>query len=161
MAPSEITIANALRGAVEEVFNSAERENLTVRLIRDKVEADLELEKGLLVGDQWKEKTKRIIKDYAVSIVCPTESTFANTLSTIGGIDSIRRSKDFNRSQARTRPEIQTGFQEGQPAGQERNKALFPRREVPTQEAPEEGRNPVGDFRALRCAQRIVTRGKF
>jgi len=71
MAPSTKVLEGKLRTAVDEVFNSDIRDQLTVRLIRNKVEEELELEDGFFVQEEWKEKSKRIIKEWAVSAIRP------------------------------------------------------------------------------------------
>lgn len=68
MAPSTTVLEAKLRSAVEEVYADEEtRETLTVRLIRDKVEDELDLQKGFFVTPEWKDKSKELIKTWAVS----------------------------------------------------------------------------------------------
>jgi hypothetical protein len=69
MAPSSTVLEAKLRKAVEEVYADEEtRETLTVRLIRDKVENELDLDKGFFVTPEWKDKSKVLIKSWAVSL---------------------------------------------------------------------------------------------
>jgi hypothetical protein len=67
MAPSEKAIIAELHSTIEQIYaDPKDRENLTVRHVRDLVEPKLALEKGFLTQPQWKEKSKKIIKEYAV-----------------------------------------------------------------------------------------------
>jgi hypothetical protein len=68
MAPSAKDLEAKLRAAVKEIFYSEDRDSLSVRFARDKVEEDHGLEKGFFLEDAWKAKSKHIIKDYAVSM---------------------------------------------------------------------------------------------
>lgn len=65
MASSEKAIIDGIHAAIK-VLHSADPETLTVRNVRNKAEADLGLETGLLSSVSWKDKSKQIIKDYAV-----------------------------------------------------------------------------------------------
>lgn len=68
MVPPSAVIEAKLRSAVEEVYSNEEtRDSLTVRLIRDKVEKELDLASGFLVEPEWKERSKTLIKSWAVS----------------------------------------------------------------------------------------------
>ena len=52
---------------IEEIYSVPEnRENLTVRAVRDAVEPRLGLAKGFFTQAEWKEKSKKLIKEYAV-----------------------------------------------------------------------------------------------
>ncbi|TAQ89887.1 hypothetical protein B7494_g1751 [Chlorociboria aeruginascens] len=63
MAPSSSVISDALIEAVDTVFHSNERDNLTVKLIRTRVEGQLGLDKDFFTQSEWKEKSKQLIKD--------------------------------------------------------------------------------------------------
>ena len=65
MPPSEKAIFAALKSKVQEVFDT-DRDNLTVRYVRDAVEEDLGLEAGYLTQGTLKDKWKKTIKDLAV-----------------------------------------------------------------------------------------------
>ena len=65
MAPSEKAIIDGIYAAIKAI-HSADPETLTVRNVRNKTEADLGLEAGILSNESWKDKSKKIIKDYAV-----------------------------------------------------------------------------------------------
>ncbi|CZT08325.1 hypothetical protein WAI453_007305 [Rhynchosporium graminicola] len=64
MAPSEKAIVAGIYAAIKEL-HSTNPETLTVRNVRNKAEADLGTESGFLSNESWKEKSKKIIKDYA------------------------------------------------------------------------------------------------
>jgi len=68
MAPSEKAIIAELHGTVQAMY-AEDPETLTVRNVRNKVEGDLGLEAGFLSSATWKEKSKGIIKDYAVCYI--------------------------------------------------------------------------------------------
>lgn len=68
MAPADSLLEAKLRSAVEEVHADEQlRDGLTVRMIRDKVEDELNLGAGFFLTPEWKDKSKVIIKDWAVS----------------------------------------------------------------------------------------------
>ena len=76
MAPSEKQIIAEIHTVIEQIYaDPANRDNLTVRLVRDNVEPKLGLEKGFLTQAQWKEKSKKIIKEYAVCFLSLFESS--------------------------------------------------------------------------------------
>ena len=87
MAPSVNRFEAKLRAAVKQIYDSEDRELLSVRLVRDKVEQDHGLEKGFFLTGDWKAKSKQIIKDYAVSMHTRNSSTIANALILPGSID--------------------------------------------------------------------------
>jgi hypothetical protein len=67
MAPPEKEIIAAIHNAIELIYaDPASRDNLTVRVVREAVEPKLGLERGFLTREEWKEKSKKIIKEYAV-----------------------------------------------------------------------------------------------
>jgi hypothetical protein len=66
MAPSEKKIIAELRAATLAVFNSPDKDKLSVRLVRDKTTSDLGLDEGFFLEGEWKEKSKKLIKAYAV-----------------------------------------------------------------------------------------------
>ena len=57
-----------LREKAEAIFNSDEREILTVNLVRKRVAEDEGLGDDLAGTDEWKVKSKKIIKDTIVSV---------------------------------------------------------------------------------------------
>lgn len=67
MAPSEKEIVAGMYAAVKALY-AVDPETLTVRNVRNKVEADMGLEAGLLSNEAWKDKSKGIIKGYAVCV---------------------------------------------------------------------------------------------
>lgn len=70
MAPANRVLETKLRSAVEEIYANEElRDSLTVRLIRDKVEKDLNLDAGFFTTPEWKDKSKGIIKDWANKLI--------------------------------------------------------------------------------------------
>ncbi|KAL5323206.1 hypothetical protein ACEPPN_007739 [Leptodophora sp. 'Broadleaf-Isolate-01'] len=72
MAPSEKEIVDGIY-AVIKTLHSTDPETLTVRNVRNKVEADLGLDTGFLSNESWKDKSKKIIKDYASELADATE----------------------------------------------------------------------------------------
>ena len=69
MAPSADRLEDALRNAVEEVYRSEDQNNLTVRFVRDKVEIELGLDQGFFLTPEWKDRSKLLIKSWAVGIM--------------------------------------------------------------------------------------------
>lgn len=67
MAPSKAIITKTCRAIVDETFNGPDRESLTIRFVRNKVEEKLGFEEGFLLRDEWKALSKQIIKEYVVS----------------------------------------------------------------------------------------------
>jgi len=67
MVPSNVALESKLRRAVEEVY-ADNLDSLTVRFIRDKVESELDLDAGYFTTPAWKDKSKTIIKEWAVSV---------------------------------------------------------------------------------------------
>jgi hypothetical protein len=78
MAPSEKKLTTEIKAEVRDCFNNPkERPALTVRYIRTKLEKRLGLGDGFFVVGAWKEKSKTLIKNYAVSfalrlLICST-----------------------------------------------------------------------------------------
>ncbi|TGO32183.1 hypothetical protein BHYA_0342g00020 [Botrytis hyacinthi] len=62
MPLSDKALTNALSKTVRDVFHSDEKDKLSVRFIRTKVEEEYELGDGFLNEGKWKEKSKGIIK---------------------------------------------------------------------------------------------------
>ncbi|TEY47657.1 hypothetical protein BOTCAL_0302g00040 [Botryotinia calthae] len=63
MSLSDKALTSALSKTVRDVFHSDEKDKLSVRFIRTKVEEAHELGDGFLNEGKWKEKSKGIIKD--------------------------------------------------------------------------------------------------
>ena len=67
MASSEKQIIAEIHSVIEQIYaDPSSRDNLTVRVVRETAEPRLGLEKGFLTQADWKEKSKKIIKEYAV-----------------------------------------------------------------------------------------------
>ena len=67
MAPSEKTVVAEIKSTIEQIYSRPEdRESLTVKNVRGIVERKLGLEEGFFLQDAWKDKTKNLIKSYAV-----------------------------------------------------------------------------------------------
>lgn len=66
--PNDRKLETALRDTVRSIYDSAERDSLTVNLVRKRVEQQFNLKDGFFVKDKWKERSKVIIKEYAVSV---------------------------------------------------------------------------------------------
>ena len=73
VAPSHATLEQALRDTVQQVFQSGNLDELTVKRVRIAAERKLDLEDGFYKNDPvWKEKSKRIIQSEVVgNIVNP------------------------------------------------------------------------------------------
>lgn len=67
MAPSPKKLEEALIEGTCQVF-AAEPDATTVNKVRKHVEDSLGLEDGFFTGDDWKQKSKALIKEYVVSI---------------------------------------------------------------------------------------------
>lgn len=67
MPLSDKALTSALSKTVRDVFHSDEKDKLSVRFIRTKVEEEHELGDGFLSEGKWKEKSKGIIKGEVVS----------------------------------------------------------------------------------------------
>lgn len=67
MAPSDNQLEDILRNTVEKVYRSENQNDLTVRFVRDRVEHDLGLPRGFFSTPEWKDKSKVLIKSWAVS----------------------------------------------------------------------------------------------
>ncbi|OHF01230.1 transcriptional regulator [Colletotrichum orchidophilum] len=68
MAPSDKEIEATLLATVRDVFKT-DNDNLTVNFIRKRVESDLEIEDGMLSSGKWKDKSKKLIKELATSLM--------------------------------------------------------------------------------------------
>lgn len=68
MAFSESVLIEKLKATALAIYNSDDRDQLSVKRVRDRLEEQLGLEKGFFVQPEWKDKSKTIVKDYAVSI---------------------------------------------------------------------------------------------
>jgi len=71
MAPrkttSEDAIATELQSTVERIYQSDDRDQLSVNYVRQVVEKKLKLEEGHLKDGDWKARSKQIIHDALVS----------------------------------------------------------------------------------------------
>jgi len=61
MVPSEKSILDAIRIAVQRVWSSPKRDELTVNQIRSEAESKLGLDAGFLKGGSWKQKSKEVV----------------------------------------------------------------------------------------------------
>jgi hypothetical protein len=67
MAPSEKVIVAEIKSTIEDIYSRPEdRPSLTVKNVRTQAEQKLGLEEGFFVQDMWKERSKKLIKSYAV-----------------------------------------------------------------------------------------------
>lgn len=71
MAPSDKEIEATILAKVREVFKT-DIDNLNVNSIRRRVESDLELEEEMLSSGKWKDKSKKLIKELAVTYPNPS-----------------------------------------------------------------------------------------
>jgi len=65
MAPSTQELETKLRKAVEKAYKE-DPDSLTVKKVRTRVESDLGLEEGFFTSADWKDKSKALIKEWAV-----------------------------------------------------------------------------------------------
>lgn len=70
MAPAPEKLEEALIEGTCQVF-AAEPDATTVNKVRKHVEDSLDLEDGFFTGDDWKQRSKALIKEYVVSIMIP------------------------------------------------------------------------------------------
>jgi hypothetical protein len=66
-SPSEAKLTAELKSEISKTFHSEERDKLSVKFIRAKVEGRLRLADGFFTRGEWKEKSKGLIKGFAVS----------------------------------------------------------------------------------------------
>jgi hypothetical protein len=79
MAPSEKVIFAEIKSIIDDIYSRPEdRPSLTVKNVRNQVEQKLALDEGFFVQDAWKEKSKNLIKSYAVGCKAIVPSTSAN-----------------------------------------------------------------------------------
>ncbi|KAK2014382.1 hypothetical protein LZ32DRAFT_195455 [Colletotrichum eremochloae] len=68
MAPSDAKLETALLDTVRNVFKT-DLDNLTVNFIRKRVESDLQLEDGFFSSGDWKDKSKKLVKELATALM--------------------------------------------------------------------------------------------
>jgi hypothetical protein len=79
MAPSEKVIFAEIKSTIDDIYSRPEdRPSLTVKNVRNQVEQKLGLEEGFFVQNSWKEKSKNLIKSYAVGYKAIVPSTSAD-----------------------------------------------------------------------------------
>ncbi len=68
-APTDVTLEQALRNAVQKVYKMGNLDDLTVRRIRKVVEEDLDLQDGFFKNDPiWNTKSKSVIQSEVVRV---------------------------------------------------------------------------------------------
>jgi len=67
MAPTKKALTEALRAAVTHAYHH-DRDTLTVKRIRTKVEQNLNLDEGFFLEPAWKDQSKQIITSQVVSL---------------------------------------------------------------------------------------------
>ena len=68
-APTDATLEQALRSAVQKVYKLGNTEDLTVRRIRKAVEEDLDLQASFFKNNPvWNTKSKSVIQSEVVSV---------------------------------------------------------------------------------------------
>lgn len=67
--PNDKALTNALLKTVRTVYHSNEKDQLSVRFVRTKIEEEFDLEDGFLSEGKWKDKSKGIIKAEVVSVI--------------------------------------------------------------------------------------------
>ena len=65
--PSDTELEEALRNAVRKTIEAGNTEGLTVKRVRVCVERDLGLSEGFFKESEWKDRSKVIIEEEAVS----------------------------------------------------------------------------------------------
>lgn len=90
MGPSVKDLEAAMRNAVEEVYRSDNQNNLTVRFVRDKVESELGLDQGFFLKPDWKDRSKTLIKSWAVSMIQLQNLIGFNLCAVVDKIDGRR-----------------------------------------------------------------------
>lgn len=79
--PSNKVLESALEDAVRSIFDSDERERLSVNYVRQVAEKKLGLEDGFFKTEDWKERSKEVAKNAVVSAgSSPSSHTVANLL---------------------------------------------------------------------------------
>lgn len=79
MTPSEKVLSLALKKTTADIWSTDERDQLTVKFVRTKVEFQHDLDEGFFRTPTWKDKSKHIIEDEAVSYAGSFMHTTANT----------------------------------------------------------------------------------
>lgn len=67
-SPPEKVLTAELVTTVRGIYHSAEHDQLSVNLVRQRVESKLGLEDGFFKDGHWKAKSKNVIKDAVVSL---------------------------------------------------------------------------------------------
>lgn len=75
--PSTKTLEAELISTVSGIYNSEARHELSVNLVRQRVESKLGLKDGFFKEEDWKSKSKEIIKNTVVSS-CPSKKSTAS-----------------------------------------------------------------------------------
>ena len=84
-APSRLVLETALRNAVQQVYDSGNLENLTVKRVRKAAEEQLGLAEGYFKnGSFWPEASKQIIQFEVVRTFCFLEMAFSFLNDIIG-----------------------------------------------------------------------------
>ena len=67
--PTDAILERALRNAVQQVYETGNLENLTIKRIRKSAEEDLELQDDFFKNDfAWKDKSKTVIQSEVVRV---------------------------------------------------------------------------------------------
>lgn len=69
MAPSAKALEKALANAVRELWDSPQRDQLSVTLARKHAEKSLDLETDFFLQGDWKAQSKSIIRDLVVRTI--------------------------------------------------------------------------------------------
>jgi hypothetical protein len=84
MAPSNDEIEQALLDATYQVYKY-DPDDTTVNKVRKQTEENLGLEDGFLSSDDWKKKSKELIKQRVVSLTCSQYFTLVHKLTPLLG----------------------------------------------------------------------------
>jgi hypothetical protein len=109
MAPSEKVIFAEIKSIIDDIYSRPEdRPSLTVKNVRNQVEQKLGLEEGFFVQDAWKEKSKNLIKSYAVgykAIVPPTSTN--KFIFKVEVIAKYEEEEELNSVSIEVKPELE------------------------------------------------------
>ena len=78
MAPKKPTgtaLERSLADMVRLIWQSDEKADLSVNLVRQRVEEDLDLGEDFFKADDWKARSKQVIKEAVVCTPAPTSIT--------------------------------------------------------------------------------------
>jgi hypothetical protein len=66
MAPPDKALEEEIKNTVRNIFQSDERDSLSVNLVRKRVQEKFDLQDGFFLESRWKDRSKTLIKTLAV-----------------------------------------------------------------------------------------------